>query len=186
MSMNETIIDKIKMKDVPDYEGLYAATSCGKIWDYRRERFLSQWSNGTPYMLVTLCKDGTRKNMRVHRLIAMTYLENPDNLPHVEHENQNPKDNYLNNLRWSDVTVNSCNRRKNIPILDRETGEEYCSLARAVKGTGVSRRKIIKQCDHYKNTGEPQRFIYLKGLPWDEYNKFMWECFMKRHNRKTA
>ena len=79
----------IAMKDVKGYEGLYAVTSCGKVWSYRKKKFVSQWSNGTPYLLVTLRKNGVKKNKRVHVLVAEAYIPNPDpkHYPKVDHEN---------------------------------------------------------------------------------------------------
>lgn len=182
---NKITPDDIRMKDIPGYEGLYAATSCGKIWSHKANKFVPQWDNGRGYMYVTLRKDKGKKNKRVNVLVALTYLENPDNLPHVEHIDQNPKNNALPNLRWADIIVNTCNRKNNIPIMDLETCEEYCSLSRAAKATKIGRKRIIKDCEQYKETGKTQRFVYLKGLPWETYNKFMWDFFTKRHN-KTA
>ncbi len=175
----------IAMKDVKGYEGLYAVTSCGKVWSYRKKRFVSQWSNGTPYLLVTLQKDGVKKNKRVHVLVAEAYIPNPDpkHYPKVDHENGNPHDNYVGNLKWADNTINYCNRKSNIPIHDIITGEDYCSLSRACKATNMTRRRIIKDCDHYKETGEARRFIYLRGLSEEEYKNFMWE-FFKKYYRK--
>ena len=180
-----TMAEDITMKDIPGYEGLYAATSCGKIWDYKNQKFLPQWSNGTPYLLVTLRKDGIKKNKRVHRLVALTYIENPDpeHLKKVDHDNGNTHDNYVSNLKWADNTIQYCNRKSNIPVHDIMTGEDYCSLSRAVKATGLTRNHIIKDCEYYKETGKAKRFIYLKGLSEEEYRKFMWEFFEKYYKR---
>lgn len=173
----------INMKDVKGYEGLYAVTSCGQVWSYRKQKFISQWSNGTPYLLVTLHKNGVKKNKRVHVLTAEAYIPNPQNYPNVDHDNGNPHDNYVGNLKWADNTINYCNRKSNIPIHDIITGEDYCSLSRACKATNMSRKRIIKDCEHYKETGEARRFIYLKELSYDEYNKFMWEFFQKYYKK---
>lgn len=184
---NKITPDDIRMKDIPGYEGLYAATSCGKIWDYKNKKFLPQWSNGTPYLLVTLRKDGVKKNMRVHRLVAMTYLPNPDNLPQVEHKNQNPKDNYLNNLRWSDHIVNSCNRKGNIAVFDTETCEIYCSVSRTKKATKATRTRIMNEGKHYHDTKQAQRFIFMADMTEELMQEYLRIYFDKKYNnRKTA
>ena len=154
------------MKDIKGYEGIYAITSCGKVWSYKRQKLLSQWSNGTPYLLVTLCKEGKKKNYRVHRLVAEAYVPNPDpmHLTKVDHNNNNTHDNYANNLRWSDNVINCCNRKNNIPITDSMTCEMYCSLSRAVKATGIKRSQIIKDCNNYRETNQVNRFIYSNDL----------------------
>ena len=71
-------------------------------------RFLSfRDSNG--YKSVNLVNDKHRKKFLVHRLIAMTYLENPINKPIVDHINGIHNDNRLINLRWASSTENTLN-----------------------------------------------------------------------------
>ena len=69
------------MKDIKGYEGLYAATSCGKIWSYRRHKFLKPRKQRDGYLLVNLYRDGVQKTYQLHRLIAEAYLENLNDLP---------------------------------------------------------------------------------------------------------
>lgn len=156
----------IEMKDIEGYEGQYAITSCGKVWSYKRKKFIRQWSNGTPYLLVTLSKNGKRKNKRVSRLVAEAYVPNNDEerLKKVDHKNKNTYDNYANNLRWVDDVINYCNRKNNIPVLDVETGEIYCSLSRATKLSQINRNKIIKDCQYYRENAIMRRFVYLNDL----------------------
>ena len=49
------------MKDIKGYEGLYAITSCGKVWSYRRKRFLTNSPAKDGYLKITLSKDGEVK-----------------------------------------------------------------------------------------------------------------------------
>ena len=58
------------MKDIVGYEGLYAITSCGKVWSYKSKKFLKPSDNGHGYSFVRLCKDGKVKNYKIHRLVA--------------------------------------------------------------------------------------------------------------------
>lgn len=51
-----------------------------------------------------------RKRYYVHRLVAETWIPNPDNLPHVDHINRCPSENFVENLRWADYTINRRNR----------------------------------------------------------------------------
>lgn len=46
------------MRDIKDYEGLYAVTSCGKVYSYKRKKFLRPFDNGYGYLKVNLYKDG--------------------------------------------------------------------------------------------------------------------------------
>ena len=95
------------MKDVVGYEGLYAVTSCGKVWSYRNEKFLKPRDNGNGYLFVNLYKNGGYKPKQIHRLVAEAYIPNPDNLPQVNHKDENKANNCLQNLEWCDAKYNS-------------------------------------------------------------------------------
>lgn len=108
------------MRDIPGYEGKYAATSCGKIWSYKRNKFLSVCGEKDNYQVVNLFDNGDNKTCYVHRLVAMAYLPNPDNLPEVNHIDRHKDNNNLNNLEW-------CTRKYNISYRDyRKLRNIYC------------------------------------------------------------
>lgn len=88
------------MKDIEGYEGLYAITSCGKVWSYKSKKFLKARYDKDGYISVALRKDGKTKYFFVHRLVAMAYIPNPNNLPEVNHKNEIKSDNNINNLEW--------------------------------------------------------------------------------------
>ena len=95
------------MKDIRGYEGLYGITMTGRVWSYRRKKFLRpQKKSG--YMLVGLRKDGKQKWFLIHRLVAETYIPNPDNKPQVGHIDENPENNCWDNLYWT-TAKNNCN-----------------------------------------------------------------------------
>lgn len=95
------------MKDVVGYEGLYAVTSCGKVWSYKRKKFLKPSDNGNGYLFVVLSKDNKRKQYYVHRLVAEAYLPNIENLPQINHKDENKTNNCLQNLEWCDCKYNN-------------------------------------------------------------------------------
>ena len=86
------------MKDIKGYEGLYAITSCGKVRSYRRKKFLCPNTSVDGYVRVGLHKNGKTKTIEIHRLVAEAYIPNPEGLPQVNHKNENPSDNNLENL----------------------------------------------------------------------------------------
>ena len=104
------------MKDIKGYEGLYAVTSCGKVWSYKNKKFLKPIADRYGYLRVALCKDNEKKKYMIHRLVAEAYIPNPDNLPQVDHIDNDKTHNYVNNLQW---ITNKDNSRKsnNKPIL---------------------------------------------------------------------
>lgn len=88
------------MKDIKNYEGLYAITKDGKVWSHKRQTFISQRKNHNGYSVVNLHKANKIKTARVHRLVAEAYLPNPDNLPIVHHRNAIRTDCRVENLEW--------------------------------------------------------------------------------------
>lgn len=95
------------MVDIKGYEGKYAITSCGKVWSYRTKRFLSTHKNIKGYKRVYLCKGNGGKLLAIHRLVAMAYIPNPDNLPQINHKDENKENNAVNNLEWCTNKYNS-------------------------------------------------------------------------------
>ena len=96
------------MKDIPNYEGLYAITEDGNVWSYRNNRFIKSFLRKNGYMQVLLVKDGIKKSWKVHRLVALTYLPNPNNYPEVNHKDENRINNCVDNLEWCPHDYN-CN-----------------------------------------------------------------------------
>ena len=94
------------MRDIKGYEGIYAITSCGKVYSYRRKKFLKTQKQKTGYLMVLLQKDNKIKNCYVHRLVAEAYLPNPNNYSDVNHKNELKTDNRVDNLEWCTHSYN--------------------------------------------------------------------------------
>lgn len=88
-------------KDIEGYEGLYQVSNLGRIKSLCREGcFLGVFYNRKGYARCRLYKDGKGRNFRVHRLVAMTFIPNPDNKPEVNHIDGNKRNNCVTNLEW--------------------------------------------------------------------------------------
>lgn len=87
------------MKDIVGYEGLYAVTKDGQVWSYRRNIFLRPTMR-KGYLAVYLSKGGKGKACYIHRLVALAYVPNPDNLETVDHIDGNKINNNAENLQW--------------------------------------------------------------------------------------
>ncbi len=93
------------IKDFPDY----FISNDGEIKSIKngKERFLKPYKGSTGHMKLTLFDDKHNRNYKLlHRLLAETFIPNPDNLPFVRHLNDIPDDNRLENLAWGTVGDN--------------------------------------------------------------------------------
>ena len=108
-------IDEI-WKDVKDYKGLYKVSNFGRVKSLKRincygriinEKILTSTLNNKGYLRVKLSKNGKGKNVSVHRLVAEAFIPNPNNLPQINHKDENPKNNNVKNLEWCDNKYNS-------------------------------------------------------------------------------
>ena len=99
-------------RDIPGYFGLYQVSNFGRVKSLvgthreSRERILKPYKTKYGYLRVRLCKDGKVKQFYVHRLVAEAFIPNPDNLPQVNHKNENKTDNKVENLEWCTAKYN--------------------------------------------------------------------------------
>ena len=94
-------------KPIIDYEN-YEVNELGEV---RRDgKILKAHPDKNRYLYTTLFKDNKRKNFKIHRLIALYFIDNPDNLLYVDHINGNKKDNRIENLRWCTKQQNEWNK----------------------------------------------------------------------------
>lgn len=104
------------VKNLLGYEGLYLIDSLGNIVSCPRQngsRFVNQYkilstkTNKFGYKEVALSKDGKTKTVLLHRLIAIHFVDNPHNLPCVNHKNGIKTDNRIENLEWCTKSQNT-------------------------------------------------------------------------------
>ena len=93
------MIEKI-WKPIIGYENLYKINNYGEVLSLRSNKILKPNNNGIGYFIIQLCKNGKRKNYLIHRLVAEHFLDNPNNLPEVNHKDEDKSNNFVNNLEW--------------------------------------------------------------------------------------
>ena len=100
-------------KPIPGYVGFYEVSNFGRVksLNYKRTgttKILKPKKDKYGYLIIHLSKNGLKKYYLVHRLVAMTFIPNPDNLPQINHRNEIKTDNSVWNLEWCDTKYN-CN-----------------------------------------------------------------------------
>ena len=94
---------------IKGYESIYEVSDQGRVKSigYGKERVLKPGRNGGGYLQVYLCKNGEQKKCLVHRLVAQTFITNPQNLPEVNHKDENKTNNSVQNLEWCSSKYNA-------------------------------------------------------------------------------
>ncbi len=141
-------------KDIEGYEGKYQASNLGNVrsLNYRKTselKLLKQKTDGNGYKRVNLYKDGKRKNCRVHRLVAIAFLPNPNNLPVVNHKDEDKTNNNVNNLEWCTQEYNLNYGTRNERASENHKGEKHPNYGK--KGKYHPKSKPILMYDKEGN-----------------------------------
>lgn len=180
-----------KWKEIKGYESLYQISSSGRVKSLYRvdrlgrvynERILTPEITKKGYLRVSLGnrKDGFKKIM-VHRLVAAAFIPNPDNLPQVNHKDENKSNNHVNNLEWCDNTYNHnfgtrnyrANKHKNKRIAQFDIFgnkiAEYDSIKIAASKIGVNVSQLSRHLNNKPTKNIRGKFYYshsVGGYKW--------------------
>ena len=90
----------MEIKNINDFDN-YCIDINGNVYNKKDlNKPLCKWIDNVGYYQVILYKNGKRQYKRVHKLVAETFLENPNNLPQVNHIDGNKLNNNIHNLEW--------------------------------------------------------------------------------------
>lgn len=170
--------------DIRGYEGLYKLDSHGNIYSVKRSKLLRPGCNKQGYNTVVLCKEGKEKSFKVHRLVAITFIPNPNNYPCINHKDENKTNNEVSNLEWCTYQYNinygtGIERRsetmKNDPTKLRKSVvqlslsgnlvKEYRSTKEAAEHTGIDRRRISSVLNNPKR--QAGGFLWIQSAEYD-------------------
>lgn len=158
-----------KMKPVKGYEGKYSITEDGQVWSHLTNKFMTQQLK-KGYYCVHLSFNGSNAYRQVHRLVALTYVPNPDpeRFNIVNHKDENPLNNHYTNLEWCDVAYNTNFGTRNQRVKESnqntlkqgytvrciETGKIYQSIREASRQTGIDAGNIRRVCGKNGTAGK--------------------------------
>ena len=192
-------------KDIEGFEGLYQVSTQGRIksveryikssgntYRFAKERIMKQQINHKGYPSILLHKESVPYPRVVHRLVAMAFIPNPQNLPQVNHKDTNKLNNRVENLEWMTgeenmrhAFANGCfkttikqieharknqkqivEKRKRAVIMCSDTGEElkvFKSITDAEKETGIRNGDIVRVCKGSRRTAGGYVWKYKEG-----------------------
>lgn len=155
-------------KDIKGYEGLYQISNTGKVKGLKRNKVLKLILQRSGYYYVDL----QRKRRLVHRLVAEAFIDNPDNLPEVNHKDEDKVNNSVENLEWCDSKYNANygtrNKRRGKPIQCIETGVIYWGAREMERQIGIKHNSIAKAIKNGTRAGGYHwQYVDLEG---GEYN----------------
>ena len=160
-------------RDIKGYEGKYMVSNLGRVKSLNysntgKEGILNARDNGKGYLRVILWKDGKDKKYRINRLVAQAFIPNPDNLPEVNHKDEDKTNNRVENLEWCDRSYNvnygtrnkkagkkiAEKRSKPVFSVNKESGliMWWQSASEAEKCTGIDHSSISKCCKGKKKS----------------------------------
>lgn len=120
----------------------YSASNTGKIRNDKTGKILKPRVNSRGYCYANI----NGKEYRIHRVVAECFIPNPDNLPQVNHKDENKLNNSVDNLEWCDNRYNNT-YSKGISVEQIKDGEviaRYVSMAQASEHTGIIRQDISR------------------------------------------
>lgn len=110
--MRKLTADEI-WKDIPNYEHLYKISNLGNVINCISKNELKGSLSKNGYIYISLYKNKKRKTYKLHRLVAITFLENPNNKSQVNHIDGNKQNNKVSNLEWCTQSENQIHAFKN-------------------------------------------------------------------------
>lgn len=164
-------------KPIKGYEDYYIS-NYGNVVSKKRKAIIRKTFIRNGYVAVVLFKDNVKKTFSVHRLVAIAFLPNPNNLQQVNHKDEDKTNNFVGNLEWCDIKYNvtygttkkrmvstrnnkkSLNSEKQV-IQYSKSGDyitEYKSISEAARFNNLSLGSLSEACNGKRKT--------LNGYIW--------------------
>jgi hypothetical protein len=105
---------------IPGYEGFYSIDKMGNVYSDRSYKFLKSAIDKDGYQWVLLCIKNKRKIIHIHKLIALTFIPNPENKLYINHKDGNKQNNFVENLEWVTRSENDIHRCRVLHICQGE------------------------------------------------------------------
>ena len=169
-------------KDIEGYEGYYQVSNLGRVKSlervinngrkstrFQKERMLTLTEDVYGYSQVILSKEGKHRICKVHRLVLGAFVPNKNNLPQVNHKDEDKKNNNVTNLEWCDAKYNNNYgkhndwNKKKVAMYDLEGNKlrEFDSIREAVKFLNKFSSPISKVCHGERNKAYGYKWCFV-------------------------
>ena len=149
----------------------YGISNLGNIKNIKNGNLLTPYLNKNGYLTYTFCQNGIKKTFRIHRLVALHFIPNPNNLPYVNHIDGDKTNNRVENLEWCTAKENDNharetdlkNQEKPVIAENIETKETmtFKSVTEAGAILGINKGTISKVLNGKRNQTHGYKFYFI-------------------------
>lgn len=140
----------ISFYPIPGYESIYSISKCGMILSDRKFKIKETHHSQSGYESLMLWVNNKYVHHSIHRLLALTFIPNPENKPQVNHIDGNKLNNHLDNLEWVTASENGMHAYmvglsrsvRNKPVIN-DKGDKFESATAAAKSIGKHMQSVI-------------------------------------------
>ena len=176
-------------KDIKGFEGIYQISNYGNVRSVNhyvktgnngmrlvKGRILKPFKTCNGYLFIKTSKKYGSKHLAIHRLVAITFIENPNNYPNVNHKDEVKDNNVFTNLEWCNHSYNAlygtCQERlrqykqKRVNMIDKNTGtilKTFNSMKIAAEQLGIHKEQISSVCRGERKTAGGYKWRYANG-----------------------
>ena len=156
-------------KPIKDFENIYEISNLCKVRNIKKNKLKGTWLDNFGYVCVSLYKNNKKYNRKLARLLAETFIPNPENKPTIDHIDRNKLNNDLSNLRWADYTLQNENRKighingkREQKVICIDTGKIFNSITEASNYYNISIASINMCCRGATKTSNKLRWRYYE------------------------
>lgn len=168
-------------KDIEGYYGLYQVSNLGNVKslcqnNMKNNPIMKLCLDKCGYNVITLRNKGKKKTHKVHRLVAQAFIDNPNNLPFVNHKDEVKTNNVSSNLEYCDAKYNTnygtgikrrsykqrFSNRNRKRVLNIDTGEVFISTMEVQRQLGYNNTAISRCCNGKQKTAYDYHWKYIE------------------------